>query len=572
MSKEPLKDNYRSFKQIVNIFYNEEVNGIGVEEETILKNERTIKIEPKIIYDKFSGDMKVEFKIGTNKMYKIKDLSEFYTRMIEKKFYKYGEKLQFVHTPEMFEDESRPLLDFILKYAEVIKYANSNSNSNYRYYGKALSDTSIILGNTGIDDLFEVLKGQKVLFQKDYNIEEIELTEEEPKIEFKLKKIGEEKYSITPNIEIFNVTIIKGKKHKYVLDNKKMYRVTKNFESTNIRLLELFRQNYITEVLLGKDELTQLFSIVIPKVKGAIKIENIPEEEIKNYRPQELQVKAYLDFNEKDYLIAEVKFQYGKNEFNPLDEKTKVNFPRNVIQETKALNIFRKTGFMFDSQNLRFILPNNDKIYEFLSEDINLYMQKFEIMVTDKFKTKQIIQPKIGGIGVKVENDLLSIDLKNININAKELKSIMEKYELKKKYYRLKDGSFITLEDNKQIDFLNKLVTGMDIDYKELESGEVKLPINRSLYLNTLLKEIKGSEIIKNSSYREIINGMDKEQLEEELKVPENLETVLRYYQKTGFKWLKTLDKYKFGGILADDMGLRKNNTNVINYCGLCGK
>ncbi len=572
MSKEPLKDNYRSFKQIVNIFYNEEVNGIGVEEETILKNEGTIKIEPKIIYDKFSGDMKVEFKIGTNKMYKIKDLSEFYTRMIEKEFYKYGEKLQFIHTPEMFEDESRPLLDFILKYAEVIKYANSNSNSNYRYYGKALSDTSIILGNTGIDDLFEVLKGQKVLFQKDYNIEEIELTEEEPKIEFKLKKIGEEKYSITPNIEIFNVTIIKGKKHKYVLDNKKMYRVTKNFENTNIRLLELFRQNYITEVLLGKDELTQLFSIVIPKVKGAIKIENIPEEEIKNYRPQELQVKAYLDFNEKDYLIAEVKFQYGENEFNPLDEKTKVNFPRNVIQETKALNIFKKTGFMFDSQNLRFILPNNDKIYEFLSEDINLYMQKFEIMVTDKFKTKQIIQPKIGGIGVKVENDLLSIDLKNININAKELKSIMEKYELKKKYYRLKDGSFITLEDNKQIDFLNKLVTGMDIDYKELESGEVKLPINRSLYLNTLLKEIKGSEIIKNSSYREIINGMDKEQLEEELKVPENLETVLRYYQKTGFKWLKTLDKYKFGGILADDMGLRKNNTNVINYCGLCGK
>ena len=46
MSKEPLKDNYRSFKQIVNIFYNEEVNGIGVEEETILKNEGTIKIEP----------------------------------------------------------------------------------------------------------------------------------------------------------------------------------------------------------------------------------------------------------------------------------------------------------------------------------------------------------------------------------------------------------------------------------------------------------------------------------------------------------------------------------------------
>ncbi len=572
MKQEPLKDKYRSFKQIVNTFYNEEINNIGAEEETALKNIGTIKIEPKIIYDKFSGDMKVEFKIGTNKMYKIKDLSEFYTRIIEKSFYKYGEKLQFIHTQEMFENESKPLLDFILKYAEVIKYANSNSNSNYRYYGKALSDTSIILGNTGVDDLFEVLKGQKVLFQKDYNIEEIELTEEEPKIEFKLRKIGEEKYSITPNIEIFNVTIIKGKNHKYILDDKKMYRVTKDFENTNLRLLELFRQNYLTEVLLGKDELTQLFSIVIPKVKNAIKIENIPEEEIKNYRPQELQVKVYLDFNENDYLTARVEFQYGQNKFNPLDEKLKIDFPRNVIQETKALNIFRKTGFMFDSQNLRFILPNNDKIYEFLVEDINFYMQKFEIMVTDRFKNKQIIQPKIGGIGVKVENDLLSIDLKNVNINAKELKDIMEKYELKKKYYRLKDGSFITLKDNKQIDFLDKLVTGMDINYKELESGEVKLPISRSLYLNTLLKEMKGSEISKNSEYREIINKLDKDQLQEELKVPENLETVLRYYQKTGFKWLKTLDSYKFGGILADDMGLRKNNSNVVNYCGLCGK
>jgi len=50
------------------------------------------------------------------------------------------------------------------------------------------------------------------------------------------------------------------------------------------------------------------------------------------------------------------------------------------------------------------------------------------------------------------------------------------------------------------------------------------------------------------------------------MEVPENLETVLRDYQKTGFKWLKTLDYYRFGGILADDMGLRKNHSNVICY------
>lgn len=552
-----LNNNYRNFKQIVNTFYNEEIEELDQDEEVVLKNKGTIKVEPKVTYDKFSGDMKVEFKIGNKKMYKIKDLSEFYTRMLEKEFYKYGEKLQFIHTREMFEEESKPLLDFILRYAEIIKYANSNSNSNYRYYGKALSETSILLGNSGIDELFDVLKGKKIAFQKDYHTDEIELTEEQPQIEFKLKKINEEQYVIMPNIEIFNVTILKGKSYKYVLANQKMHRCTKEFEKTNLKLLELFRQNYMTEVLLGKKQLTDLFSVIIPKVKEAIIFENMTQEEIEPYKPKELLVKVFLDFDKNDFLTAEVKFVYEENEFNPLNEKIKLDFPRNKIEETKALNIFRKTGFMLDSRNLRFILPDNDKIYEFLTEDVNYYMQKFDVLATEKFKTKQIRHPKIGSLGIKVENNLLAIDLKNIEIDSKELEEIMAKYELKKKYHRLKDGSFINLEENKEIDFLNKLVTGMDIDYKELESGEVRLPVNRSLYLNQLLKGIKGTEIIKNTEFKKMVNELNKEQLEEEIKVPENLEKVLRYYQKTGFKWLRILDSYHFGGILADDMGLR---------------
>ena len=112
----------------------------------------------------------------------------------------------------------------------------------------------------------------------------------------------------------------------------------------------------------------------------------------------------------------------------------------------------------------------------------------------------------------------------------------------------------------------------MDLQYKDLEEGEVKLPVYRSLYLNQLLKGIKGTEIEKNAAYKTMVNQLDKEQLEEDIKVPEHLNTILRYYQKTGFKWLKILDQYHFGGILADDMGLRKNHTDVICYCGLCTK
>lgn len=566
-----MQEKYRNFKQIVNIFYNEEINEIKANDDNI-KKLGDIRIEPQIYYDKFAGDMKIEFKIGNKKMYKIKNLAEFYTRIINREFYRYGERLQFVHSEAEFDKDSQELLSFIMKYAEIIKYANSNSNSNFKYYGKALNETNIIVGNSAIDDLFDVLEGKAIDFQKDASQEKIEFTKEQPKIEFKLKKVENKQYIIEPNIEIYKVNIIKGKKYKYILDDKKLYRCTNDFENTTLKLLELFRQNYMTEVKLGENELTDLFSVIVPKVKDAIIFENISKEEIEKYQPKELVIKVFLDFDKKDYLIADVKFCYEENEFNPLDESTKLNFPRNMLKETKALNILRQTGFMLDVKNLRFILPDNDKIYEFLTQEIDYYMQQFDVLVTDNFKRKQIRTTKIGSIGVKVENNLLEIDLNNLDIDPEELEQIMERYTLKKKYHRLKDGSFIDLENSKEIEFLDKLVTGMDISYKEIENGEINLPVYRSLYLNQLLKGIKGTEILKNSEYKNIVNGLNKEQLEESMEVPEQLNKILRYYQKTGYKWLKTLDNYKFGGILADDMGLREDNSSFICYSRLCTK
>ena len=154
---------YKNFSKIVNTFYNEEIENIS-EEEIDIKSKGTIKLEPKIIYDKFTGNMKIEFQIGKNKMYKIKNLAEFYTKMMNKENFKYKEGLQFIHDKEMFTKESKPLLEFMLKYAEIMKYANSNSNSNYKYFGKALNENFIIIGNNGIDEIFDILKDQEVKF------------------------------------------------------------------------------------------------------------------------------------------------------------------------------------------------------------------------------------------------------------------------------------------------------------------------------------------------------------------------------------------------------------------------
>ena len=153
---------------------------------------------------------------------------------------------------------------------------------------------------------------------------------------------------------------------------------------------------------------------------------------------------------------------------------------------------------------------------------------------------------------------MLNIDFSNLDFDPSELKEIMEKYHLKKKFHRLKDGSFLNLEENDTIEFLDSMTAGMDITYKDLEKGELRLPIYRSLYLDRMLENFKDAAVTKNEAYQDLIHKIEDKEFGEECNLPKNLNAELRNYQKTGYEWLKVLNNYGFGGILADDMGLGK--------------
>ena len=191
------------------------------------------------------------------------------------------------------------------------------------------------------------------------------------------------------------------------LTDKKLYRCDRQFKETTLKLLNVFERNYTSEIKFGKQQISKFFSIVLPKVEDVISLETIEQEEIEKYMPQKLGIKVFLEFNEKNYIIAKVKFCYGEEEFNPVKENP--NIPRSLLKEAESLNLFRKTGFMLDKKNGEFVLANDDTIYNFLSQDINEYMQKFEVLATDDFNTKTIKIPKVRSIGVRVENNLLNI-------------------------------------------------------------------------------------------------------------------------------------------------------------------
>ena len=550
------KNKFASFRKIVTDLYNEEIQEINAEDLEQLPETKKVKIEPKIIVDRFDSKLKLEFKIGNTRMYKIKDLSDFYTKMARNEFHRYGDKLEFVHTRENFTEQSQQLLDFILRYSEMLKYAENASK--YTYYGNTLNNTTITLGESSLDEVFDILKGKNVTLDRDRTNSQLEFVEENPDINFELMRNQDGSYKIKSNKEIYAIQIYSGKKYTYVLEKSRIYRCSPEFVDTTIKLIKIFKESYLTELDLGEEDLKDLYSVIMPRVGNCIKLKNIKEEEVEKYKPKNLGTKVYLDFDENDYIIADVKFCYGDEEFNPLEQNIKIENSRNTLKENKALNILRKTGFMVDTKNLRFILPEDDKIYNFLANDIEIYMQKFEVLATENFKSKEIKKPKIGTIGVRVENDLLSIDLKKFNVNIEELKNIMEKYQLKKKYYRLKDGSFLNLEGNTDIEFLDKLVKGMDLEYEDLEKETINIPVNRSLYLDELLKKEKISNVSKNGAYQKVVNDLEQDNINDEIEIPNKMEGILRDYQKIGFRWLKVLDSYHFGGILADDMGLGK--------------
>ena len=339
------------------------------------------------------------------------------------------------------------------------------------------------------------------------------------------------------------------------MEDTLIYKIDRYKYSNIIKMIELYNKSDVSEYKFGKTYLLEFINKIFPKVKEIVDIAEIPNEEKEIYIPKNLGVKILLDMDIADNIVLSLKFCYGTMEFNPLDTEKIPNVPRDFYKEDEVLRKIKQDGFYDFKEDKAFIMHDDERIYNFLVNSLNDYMEKFEVLVTEAFKKNEIRQPKINSIGIRIQNDLLNIDLSSMEFDKQELKEILNKYKMKKKYYRLRNGSFLSLERNDDIEFLNNLTEGMDIDIKSISDGIIKLPVNRSLYLNKLLNKLNNINVSEDKKFEEIVNESIRP---ENIVIPEQQKNVLRGYQQTGYRWLKALDKYKFGGILADDMGLGK--------------
>ena len=515
--------------------------------------------------------LKISFKIGQTRMYVVKDICKLYEAYKNDEEIYYGKQLSFVPKIENFTEDSRPIFEFIIKYAEMAEYMNKHSR-----YGIAEDLTkSIFLTGNDIDNFIENNKEHEIIVSNYNHYGEYKLTDEKLNLEcifskekVKLNLTGyfyydekdlTESVEYTLKLNIKDYEILKSNEKIYVFYKEKIYAMNKDIQT--LRLFELFENQ--DKIIIPEDKLEEFKQIVFPQIK-CLKTKNLTEQETKEALVvNELASKILLDVDDNGNILLELKFCYLDYEFNILENEYKNyvkehNIVRDIPKEAEVVKRIFMDGFELVKGKKHFIMKNENDIYDFLSEKIKGYMDDFEVLATDKFKNKQIRQPKISNIGIKIDNGLLEIDMSKINIDIEELKGVLKDYNIKKKYHKLKNGDFLDLTSNKDLDLLDEMATTLDIDYSKIQKGVVELPVNRSFYLERLTNINKDINVSKNEEFTDLIDSIGNTKITENIKLNPKLENKLRDYQKVGYKWLKTLEKYKFGGILADDMGLGK--------------
>ena len=105
----------------------------------------------------------------------------------------------------------------------------------------------------------------------------------------------------------------------------------------------------------------------------------------------------------------------------------------------------------FEPHSSFYLLQDDGAIYRFLQEGIAQLSERCTLYYSDAFRKIGIRSGGNFRVGLRVssEIDLLEMDIDYGDIPREELRELFRSLQLKKKYYRLKDGSFLDLEDEK---------------------------------------------------------------------------------------------------------------------------
>lgn len=275
-----------------------------------------------------------------------------------------------------------------------------------------------------------------------------------------------------------------------------------------------------------------------------------------DYGVEPVSFEIYLDAPQKDFITCKVVALYGDKKYEVYKKDTEKG-GRDIVREMQVGNIAASYCNAFDeAEHVMVISGDEDKIYELLVYGISRLQELGEVYVSDALKRMNVVYRSRVEVGVSLSGDMLELGITSSELSHEELIEILSRYDRKKKYFRLKNGSFINVEEEGMQTLLEMKQT-LNLTDAQLKKEKVTLPKYRALYLDSELKDKQNLLAVRNRAFKELVRNM-KTVEDNDFETPASLEEILRQYQKAGFSWLKTLCHNGFGGILADDMGLGK--------------
>lgn len=486
----------------------------------VIKKEVGLELE---ISAEYHG-IRINPKIGIDKKYiirtKLRDFLEAYSN--KNTTLTFGTKFTYNPNEHYFNKKNEEIINFIL---EQSNYTSSVSDCFY-------------LNGYRMKAFFNIISDYPFLFIGYGMIYGIK---EGNPFNFNLKK-SNDLYIL--DLENEDVKFLYNNS-EYVAKDHYLYHLSNEYQ----KLFTLAHNQSINQLIFDKKELNSFKKKLLPIIKNNIDIDKSVDNIVISKKPE---CKLYFDLNYND-IICNLLLNYGGTEIDYFDNSHK-EIIRDYEFENEIISDLLQANFQVIDNKLK--LEDIDNIGEFLEETIHELGQKYDIFTSSKLKEVEVVRNTNVTSSFSIGKDnIMRFDFDLGDINNDELDDILKNLKAKKKYFKLKNGNYLNLNDN-NIQELNDLVDDIDLSSKDIKNGSGIIPKYRAIYLDSL----KGKyDIIKtNGLFNDFINNF-KEYRNAKIIFNNNEKQILRDYQETGVKWLYNICKCDFGGILADEMGLGKS-------------
>lgn len=510
------------------------LNKFMPDEDTLIKKELQVELiinvtEKESYYYYYGGtytDFNIKIMIGEDKLYTLGNHATAFKVAYENQEGEVYFGKNFTYIPEKYylSSNSKTIIESYLDVCEG-SYNRNIFAKDFKTFLNKIKNTNFIINNYKIEGIKEGFPISSNLIKNNESYE----------LDFDLE-----------NIE----ALIKND-YEYILYKGNLYHLRKLEQE----LIDDLMENKLDKLIISKEKVDAFTKGLLKIVRKNLKIDaSVTDITL----PKEISTKLYFDLR-SSYILVDALFKYDEKEVNYFDKSNTIL--RDIDYETKVINDILKYGFEID--NNKIILKDIEKEVEFLENGLENLATKYEIFTTEKFKginiKKKTSVTSMFGIG---QDNILSYTFSLGDINSNELVNIFEEIKNKKKYYRLKNGDILNLEDE-SLKELSDLKDDLELSDAEIIAGHGAILKYRAIYLDSL-KNTKYNIIKTDNLFDNFIDKFYKFK-DINLTLPKDELKILRDYQVTGVKWLYTLAKTGFGGILADEMGLGKT-IQVIYY------